>query len=479
MNRIFKATALSVVVLTAASCQSDETSTASVPDNFRTRLYTDTTRTAFDGKSVTWESGDALALFYSCNGTVFISYNGTANVTVAGAAAEFAAELNGTPSPSADDECLLHAIYPQSAYQANSDFGKEDIVIDGQPVTDARYALCKIPETQTASATSYDPAGGVLFGSTAVTTGAVPEDALMKFVHVAAYGHMKVVLPQVLDSQATVQSADIAAAEPLAGTMQYFYEHNVSLATVNSSSLLSVKMPEGGSEVWFACIPVDLSGTDITVTLYTSEGTFRKTFTPASLEFKTGRIGTFTVDMSACEAASSTPVSGDVLWSDNFETAQVSSGSTAAGAVTGTYDWSAGNSSCKLFNNGDKSQLKYTGNYAGYFNMSGDYDSYSGVGFGHNSNADGYIAIENIPVYGVSKIGLSFGTGSNGASMWLSYNGGEYQLVEESIQYESYREPVYFEYSLPEGTESLSIKLAGNSPYKRYFDNFILTCVEP
>lgn len=463
----------------AVSCQKDNSPSVSDDVNFKTRLYTETSRTAFDGKTVTWESGDALALFYSCNGMVFISYNGTANVAVAGAAAEFTAELNGTPSPSADDECLLYAIYPNEAYPANSDFDKEDIVIDGQPVTDARYALCKIPETQTASQSSYDPSAGVLFGSTTVSVGSVPENALMKFDHVAAYGHMTIVLPETLGEQATVQSVSIETAEPISGTMQYFYEHNVSLATVSGSTSLTVLMPEGGNEVWFGCIPVDLSYTDVTVTLYTSEGNFKKTFKPTAMEFKAGRIGVFTVDMSACEAVSSTPAAGDVLWSDNFETAEYSSGSTSAGTVIGTYDWAASNSSCKLFNNADKSQLKYTGNYAGYFKMSGDYNSYSGVGLGHNSSSEGYIAIENIPVYGVSKVNLSFGTGSNGASMWLSYNGGEYQLVEESIQYESYKEPVSFEYTLPEGTESISIKLAGNSPYKRYFDNFVLTCVEP
>ena len=151
-----------------------------------------------------------------------------------------------------------------------------------------------VPAAQTPSAKSVDEAAQILVAQSATTT-TRPEKVSFQFKHWTAYG--KMTLSNLALNGAKIEAVDLTAEEDWAGRWYYFFKDGST--TVNSGSKTITVNTTSASDIWFACVPVDLSGKKLTVTVKTDKGTLTKEITmPANRKFESGQIATFTVNMS-------------------------------------------------------------------------------------------------------------------------------------------------------------------------------------
>ena len=127
----------------------------------------------------------------------------------------------------------------------------------------------------------------------------------LHFSHVTAYGKLTL-KNMALPEDATLQSIDLTASTPFAGRFYYHFEDGT--LEESSSSRTVTLLPdnltmEGGvmSDIWFACVPADLSGGTLKVDVNTSAGVLSRTVEIAEgkLAFKAGRVSKFAVNMSS------------------------------------------------------------------------------------------------------------------------------------------------------------------------------------
>lgn len=155
----------------------------------------------------------------------------------------------------------------------------------------------KIPSTQTPSSLSPDERAQILVGYSEPLT-SIPEKVSLSFKHLSAYG--KFSLKNLPSTVTSISSVELTAGAPIAGDWFYNVEEgrmdpngSSSTITINTTSL---------EDIWFACAPQDLSGKTLKVTVSTNVGQLARTITlPEGAEFKSGKISTFSVDMSKSE----------------------------------------------------------------------------------------------------------------------------------------------------------------------------------
>ena len=165
-----------------------------------------------------------------------------------------------------------------------------------------------IPTEQTPTATSCDPKAQILVGQSATTT-TRPTSVDMQFKHMTAYAKISFINTN-LSNDVTISSIDISSESHIAGRYNYFVAEHADgypagtinpntpaqSITVNTSYL---------KDVWVALAPVDVSDTDMTFVITTSEGFLTKTIHFGDdKSFKSGVITTFNVDMSGIELES-------------------------------------------------------------------------------------------------------------------------------------------------------------------------------
>lgn len=151
-----------------------------------------------------------------------------------------------------------------------------------------------IPTAQTPTATSCDAAAQILAAKSATST--VLEGAHnVTFNHVTAYGKMSFL--NLALGEAKIASVEITSSKDIAGRFYYYPETKTT--TVNSGSKTIAVTTEATENIWFACAPVDLSGSALKVVVNTDKGTFTKEVTiPAGSVLTPGKIAEFNVDMA-------------------------------------------------------------------------------------------------------------------------------------------------------------------------------------
>lgn len=151
-----------------------------------------------------------------------------------------------------------------------------------------------IPTAQTPTATSCDAAAQILAAKSATST--VLEGAHnVTFNHVTAYGKMSFL--NLALGEAKIASVEITSSKDIAGRFYYYPETKTT--TVNSGSKTIAVTTEATENIWFACAPVDLSGSALKVVVNTDKGTFTKEVTiPAGAVLTPGKIAEFNVDMA-------------------------------------------------------------------------------------------------------------------------------------------------------------------------------------
>ena len=285
MKKVFKSILVTVAAALAfASCQREGDVNGTEGRTVRFLAGPVETRTAFSTPDAT---GQYPVLWTENDTKVKVSLNMAsgvdATVTPNGATAEFEASVN---TENAEAPYTFYALSPATAY-----FSISSKYMD--------WGL-QISSDQVPSAGTPDEAAQVLAGVSAACT-SLDEVITVNFSHVTAYGRMT--LTGLDLAGAAVTGVSLTAAQPISGRFYYYVadteEHEAGeLVALSASNTLNLETASL-EDIWFACAPADLSGTELKVTVYTADGPYEKTITlPANRKFQAGRIAKFTVNMT-------------------------------------------------------------------------------------------------------------------------------------------------------------------------------------
>lgn len=180
-----------------------------------------------------------------------------------------------------------------------------------------------IPAIQTPSAVSVDESAQVLVGkSEGLTDLATTVDVM--FDHLTAYGRFALknvgkALKNVGYEGATVLSVDFTSQDPFAGSWYYNVE-DASMTPKDPSYTVTVKLGEVADldmieNVWFSCLPVDMSEKTLTIRVNTDKGSIERTVTfPAGRAFSAGKVIRFTANMESATIATTTVEVPEVVY---------------------------------------------------------------------------------------------------------------------------------------------------------------------
>ena len=298
MKNLFKSMmAVAVAAMSFTACSTDVTEDIAPVEKFTVKINAAApeTRTVFgtldDGEYPTlWEGNESIKAALNMANLYGKDPISLTSVSDDKKTATFEASFTDDASGS----YTIYAVSPASAYVSGIN-------------TKYNFNLL-IPTEQTPTATSCDPKAQILVGQSATTT-TRPTSVDMQFKHMTAYAKISFINTN-LSNDVTISSIDISSESHIAGRYNYFVAEHADgypagtinpntpaqSITVNTSYL---------KDVWVALAPVDVSDTDMTFVITTSEGFLTKTIHFGDdKSFKSGVITTFNVDMSGIELES-------------------------------------------------------------------------------------------------------------------------------------------------------------------------------
>lgn len=160
-----------------------------------------------------------------------------------------------------------------------------------------------IPSNQTPSATSVDEAAMLLVAKSTTTT-EFPESVSLDFKHITAYGKLSFTNLGTASGE-KISTVKLTAAEKWVGSCFYYIADKGSnsegdFKTASTASTELLINTSSDTDIWFACLPVDLGGKTIEIVVTTDQSTYTKTITiPAGKKFEAGKIASITVDMAS------------------------------------------------------------------------------------------------------------------------------------------------------------------------------------
>ncbi len=253
------------------------------------------TRTGWTGETIEWTAGDAISMAYTVSG-VWTGPNLYPSTPLAegGPTAHFS--VPGNFSSSAVGVHRFYAVYPAVSY---TDF------------SDAPDVFTTVPEIQTPTASSYDPAADLMAGQSddwrSLPTSPVP----LKWKRLTA--HADITLKNLdLEDGETVQSIVLQAqngAELTGGVTvdlanpEDFATAGVPRVTVKADNL-SVDA-SGNLNFWVSVFPVTLN--ELTVTVTTDKATYRKVFSNIVKPFTQNARNILGISMQGATKTSSVP----------------------------------------------------------------------------------------------------------------------------------------------------------------------------
>ena len=288
MKNLFKKSMLfAAAAMAFVSCSNDATEDVINGPSFEVEVNAVTT----DSRSAFGElNGDKYPTLWEGNESWFVGVNNAYTEDVntitfsedrksAKAMAAFSSE------PVADNGTYtLYALSPSSAWSSYH-FGNDYL----------RFYIAR--NIQTPTATSCDPASQVLFAKSEAMNSA--NSFNIGFEHFSAYAKFsfKNVAEGGVVSSVTVSAEDVN----LAGRYAYALSTG-KLAEYDRLEKSITLMTSSTENLWMAVAPVDVSGKKLTFTITTDKGLLSKEVTmPATAKFESGKVATFTVDMSGIE----------------------------------------------------------------------------------------------------------------------------------------------------------------------------------
>ena len=267
--------------LVFASCQKEAAPVSSGSSEVSFTATIPQTRTSFAPKD-----GDSYPVLWTGDENVGVSYNFAAKQSAAVAAsadgktASFEVAFEATADVTDHN---FYAVCPYSAFVSAS----------------AKYSslTIEIPSTQTPVDGSCDEAAQIIVAKH--ESSSFDEKVKFDFNHVVAYGNLSVKLPSGVSG---ISSITLSSEEDIAGRIFYYPADGSYQVSTNSTSI--TLNTDKTSEVFFACLPVDLSGKSLKVVVAAGGNTYTKNIdlTGKTLKFEQGRVSKFSVDMSGVSA---------------------------------------------------------------------------------------------------------------------------------------------------------------------------------
>ena len=202
------------------------------------------------------------------------------------------------------DSYRFHMLSPASAFKD---------VATGQSVS------LTVPDIQTPTPLSVDEAAMLLAASSDSYT-ELPDRVVFSPEHLTAY--IKLTLSGVdADAVGSVGSVSVESTVPLAGDASYDYETKTLTPATDAGKTVTA-VTESTTDVWFACLPAQIGGETLTITLSGNKGSLiREVEIPSDRNLQPGHIALITVNM-----ASATPPAEDKVFSRISEARFVAEG---------------------------------------------------------------------------------------------------------------------------------------------------------
>ena len=232
------------------------------------------TRTGWNGETIEWTAGDAISMAYSVNGS-FVGPNLYPSDALTENSLTAAFRVPGSFPTDLVGAHHFYAVYPAVP---QTDF------------SDAPDVFTAVPQIQTPTATSFDPAADLMAATSTGDWRSLP-DAPIPMIWTRLTAHGDITLKNLaLDTDETVQNIVLQAQNgaELTGDViidlcntEEFATAGVPRVTVLADNL-SVDS-SGNLRFWVSIFPVEL--TELTVTLTTDKATYRKVFQGISKTF--------------------------------------------------------------------------------------------------------------------------------------------------------------------------------------------------
>ena len=288
MKKLFISLSAAVAMLAGCAQEADYTP-AEETVTLQVEVSQPVTKTYTEDDKIFWhETGEQINIIYFADESTTRRQSAThEDYTVVDNRINFTADLNKTEGAS---KYTFGAFYPY-AYKS----------------TTSSVSLT-VPQAQTPTATSYDPAADILVSAQPVVTEGLPNKISFQFSRMVALVNMTVtgITPGEKIEKITV----ISSAKP-AGTVTFkvhepntvenaIWYNNYEDITLNMGG----RVATGNDDVWFITVPTDLSGKDLTVKVSTDKNDYIKTIdlTGKTLNFERANIARFTVkDLAVAE----------------------------------------------------------------------------------------------------------------------------------------------------------------------------------
>lgn len=240
------------------------------------------TRTYTDGSQIFWaESGEQLNIIYFADDSTTRRQSAThEDYTLTNNCAEFTADITATDGAT---KYTFGAFYPY-AYK----------------YTTLSISLT-VPQEQTPTESSYDPATDILVSENPVVTESIPSKISFKFARLVAFAKMTLVgipagekIENVVFSSPAKPNGAVEFKVHEQGTLENAKWYN-NYEDININ--LGGRVATGEDVVWFTTVPTDLSGSEFTVTVTTDQSVYTKSvdLTGKTLNFERANIAQFRV----------------------------------------------------------------------------------------------------------------------------------------------------------------------------------------
>jgi len=250
-------------------------------------------------------NGDNYPVLWSAEDMVTVSLNmydrapATAVTPINdGASASFAVAYD-EEAAAADAEKTFYAVVPNtgvSGYYNNEN-------------SDPRFII-KLLADQTPLSNSCDPKVQILYAQSATYT-TIPEQVEMSFKHWCAYGCMTI---NNLNTTEKIAKVQLTVDSYLAGSTYWrptaenevdrLYNIGGSPAPKTPEKTITLNTSSVENPLWFAALPVDLSGKELTIRVTLENGSYYEktiTFANGDGNFQAGKIAKFSVNFADVE----------------------------------------------------------------------------------------------------------------------------------------------------------------------------------
>lgn len=239
-------------------------------------------RTFIEGTEIRWaESGEQLNIIYFADDSTTRRQSAThEDYTLTNNCAEFTADITATDGAT---QYTFGAFYPY-AYK----------------YTTSSISLT-VPQEQTPTESSYDPATDILVSENPIVTQSVPNKISFKFARMVAFAKMTLVGIAAGDK---IEKVVFSSPAKPAGAVEFKVHEQGTLETAkwyNNYEDITINLggrtATGEDTVWFTTVPTDLSGSSFTVTVVTDRVNYTKTvdLTGKKLSFERADVAQFRV----------------------------------------------------------------------------------------------------------------------------------------------------------------------------------------